>query len=162
MTTTVNINLAIDPSTMSADAAADYAATVMAKLTAPVSPTTAVGSAAHIIGIDKQLGRLTDHKPVFAPRVKRLHAELVKLGYTPTLPNSKKDPLPSYISYIDPVSGENLGNLNSEKFYVMRTALRDKLAKLDHFGSDSRYANCHVVSDAAVDAMLKVAAEQKA
>lgn len=112
----------------------------------------------------KQLKRLTDHAPMFAPRVHALHEQLVALGYVPKLPTplKAKGKLPSYISYLDPVTGENFGNVNSEKFYVMRKALRDELAALKHFGADARYAHCRLLGDESVAAVLKIATREKA
>jgi hypothetical protein len=98
---------------------------------------------------------------VFAPRVRRVHETLVKLGYTPTLPKSEKKELPSYVSYLDPDNGVNFGNLNSETFHVMRNDLRDELAALPHFGANKRYARCHLVTEEAVDALLKIAEREK-
>lgn len=39
----------------------------------------------------------------------------------------------------------------------MRSDLRDELAALPHFGANKRYARCHLVSEDAVDAVLKIA-----
>jgi hypothetical protein len=156
----ININLNIDPKALSADEVGEYAAAVYAKLTAELATSgtvVAVGSPAHVVGIDKQLGRLADFKPVFAPRVKALHNELVALGYQPRLPKSEKDALPSYISYVDPVSGDNLGNLNSERFTFMRGVLLEKLKGKPHMESNSRHASCRLVSEDAVKAVVKVA-----
>ncbi len=85
----------------------------------------------------------------------------MKLGYLPTLPKSKKDPLPSYISFIDPATGVNFGNINSEKFYVVRGDLLAELGAIKHFGADSRYAHVHLVSDDAVEALLKIAKRER-
>lgn len=155
----INLNLTIDPTTMSAADAGAYAAQMYATLTAELATpaSAATGTPAHIVGIDKQLGRLTDYRPVFAPRVKSLHTQLVALGYEPRLPTSVKDNVPSYLSYIDPATGSNLGNLNSERFTFMRGALRDKLKDQPHMQANERYASCHLVSDAAVTAVVNVA-----
>lgn len=124
---------------------------------APVKPVAAPGTL-----IDQQLKRLIDFTgPVVGERVRAVHERLQELGYTPTLPKSTNKTLPSYISYIDSKSGENFGNLNSTKFYVMRKALRDELAGMEHFGADQRYANIKLVSDDAVDALIKVAESVK-
>lgn len=161
---TIQVNVNIDPAALTPAQAGEYAAAVIAKLTTDLTatPTSAPGSAAHIVGIDKQLARLMDHNPAFAVRVKGLHYDLAGIGYVPTLPNSKQGQLPSYISYIDPVTGQNLGNLNSEKFYVMRAALREQLKDQLHFGADSRYAHCHLTSDEAVKAVAKLAKAEQA
>lgn len=159
---TVNINIQIDPKAMTAAEAAAYGAEVVAALTANLGTPAAmtVGTPAHIVGIDKQLGRLTDFAPVYAPRVKKLHHELVALGYVPTLPKSKKGQPPSYISYHD-AKGKNFGNLNSKTFVVMRGDLRDELEKHPLFGANPRYAYCELESDEAVAAVVKVAAAAK-
>ncbi len=154
------INVNVDAAAMSPEEAVAYCQAVIKGLTADddVPAKVTVGP---IKGLDKQLGRLLDHNPAFAPRVRTVHDELVKIGYVPTLPKSSKKELPSYISYIDPVTGENFGNLNSQKIYIMRGKLRDELAGLPHFGADSRYAHCHLTSDDAVEAVLKIADREK-
>jgi hypothetical protein len=157
----IHIVLNIDPAKTTPEEAVEWAITWAAKVnTAAASGATTVG-AGLIFGLDKQLGRLTDHQPVFAPRVRRVHETLVKLGYTPTLPKSEKKELPSYVSYLDPDNGVNFGNLNSETFHVMRNDLRDELAALPHFGANKRYARCHLVTEEAVDALLKIAEREK-
>ena len=158
-----NLNLNIDPSQMTAVEAGSYAAELMAELTDKLSTTTApAGSAAHIVGVDKQLGRLTDYPRSEAVRVKRVHAELTALGYIPTLPKPKNGgkTLPSYLSFRNPKTGKNLGNLNSRTFKVMRQDLRDALVKDPLFAAEPRYAYCELTSDAAVDAVVKVASDE--
>jgi len=159
----VQINLTIDPTVMTADEAGAYAACVVAKVAAELASGAgaATGSPAHIVGIDKQLARLTDYATTFAPHIKAAHAQLITAGYVPQLPNSKKDPLPPYISYIDPVTGQNLGNLNSERFVFMRGPLRAKLKDLLGFDSDSRYASRRVNGADGVAAVIKVAVVEK-
>ena len=49
----------------------------------------------------------------------------------------------------------------AQKFYVMRGELKTELEALPHFGSDSRYANVHLVNDDAVQALLKIAQREK-
>ena len=157
----IHIVLNVDPSKTTPEEAAEWAIAWAAKVnTAAVAEETTPGTGL-IFGLDKQLGRLTDHQPVFAPRVRRVHETLVKLGYTPTLPKSEKKDLPSYVSYLDPHNGVNFGNLNSETFHVMRGDLRDELSVLPHFGANKRYASCHLVSEDAVDALLKIAEREK-
>ncbi len=112
--------------------------------------------------LEKQLARLTDYAPVRAPRIQRTHHELVALGYVATLPKSGKDTLPSYISYVDPTTGENLGNLNSSSFMVMRKALSKELDGKPFFTSRGRYAQLELTGDAAIDALLTVASDQLA
>jgi hypothetical protein len=113
--------------------------------------------------VSVQLKRLTDFSPVFAARVRRVHEGLVELGYVPTLPRPRAGgPLPSYISYVDPVTGSNLGNLNSQKFYVMRRELRDELNGKPYVGADTRYANVSLVDDGAAAFVLRIARQQKA
>lgn len=162
--TTVHLNVNIDPTAITASQAGEYILALVAKLTSDLSamPPSLPGSAAHIVGIDSQLARLMDHNPAFAVRVRTLHNNLEGLGYVPTLPNSKKDPLPSYISYLDTITGRNLGNLNSERFTVMRGALRDRLNDQPHFSADDRYAHCQLTSDEAVRAVTMVAKDEKA
>lgn len=183
------IALSVDPSRTSPAEVATFAAATLEELTrtlaaagvaltgpapvaaAGVSAAGVVSAAAassalasgpgHIPGLAQQLGRLMDHNPVFAPRVQQVHDALVKLGYTPTLPKSAKATMPSYVSYIDPKTGLNLGNLNSEKFYVMRANLRDELAAQKHFGADQRYAHCHLTGPESVDALIEMAGKQK-
>ena len=157
----IQVQIAINASDMTADKAVEYVKNVVAGLSKTDGSSTPVVLSAPVFGLDKQLGRLLDHNPVFAKRVRAVHDQLIALDYVPTLPKSKKNPLPSYISYIDPVTGINLGNLNSEKFYVMRGELKTELKALPHFGSDSRYANVHLVSDEAVQALLKIAEREK-
>jgi len=157
----IHIVLNIDPSKTTPDEAVKWAITWAEKVKTATMPGETKATAGPIYGLDKQLGRLTDHQPMFAPRVRKVHETLVKLGYTPTLPKSTKKELPSYISYIDPANGVNFGNVNSEKFYVMRKALRDELAALPHFDADKRYAHCHLVSEAAVEGLLKIAEREK-
>ncbi|MDP3890495.1 hypothetical protein [Nocardioides sp.] len=155
----INLNINVDPSAITADEAGEYAAGVMARLTAEFGAGGAVtvGSPAHIVGLDKQLARLTEHEPVFAPRIKALHQELISLGYQPRLPKSEKDVPPPYISYIDPTTGKNLGNLNSERFTFMRGSLLAKLKGKPLMQANSRHASCHIVSEDAVKAVVKVA-----
>jgi hypothetical protein len=157
----IQVQIAISASEMTADKAVEYVKNVVAGLSKADGTGAPIVMSAPVFGLDKQLGRLLDHNPAFATRVRTLHDQLILLGYAPHLPKSKKDPLPSYISYIDPVDGANFGNLNSEKFYVMRGELKTELAALPHFGSDSRYANVHLVSDDAVQALLKIAEREK-
>lgn len=157
---TLTLALQVDPSVMTPDQAAEYAAAVLSKLTTAAAAAAAPGTAVHLVGIDKQLARLNDHDATFAPRVKRLHQELMKLGYTPKLPKSAKGTPPPYLSYVDPATGVNLGNLNSKTFHVMRTSLRDTL-KAAGFSANSRYAYRTLSSDAAVDEVLTVAKAEK-
>lgn len=157
----IQVQIAIDASEMTADKAVEYVKNIVAGLSKADGSSTPIVMSAPVFGLDKQLGRLLDHNPVFATRVRTVHDQLIALGYVPTLPKSKKNPLPSYISYIDPASGTNFGNLNSEKFYVMRGELKTELEALPHFGSDSRYANVHLVNDDAVQALLKIAQREK-
>lgn len=156
------LNLNIDPTKMTPAEAATYAADMLAELTKKLSaPAAPAGSPGHIVGIDKQLGRLADYPLSEAVRIKKVHAELTALGYVPTLPTSKKGgDLPSYLSYRHPTTGKNFGNLNSRTFKVMRKDLRDTLEKDKLFAAESRYAYCELTSDAAVDALIKVAADQ--
>jgi hypothetical protein len=58
---------------------------------------------------------------------------------------------------VDPVTGDNLGNLNSERFTFMRGALLDKLKDKPLMEANSRHASCRLVSDDAVKAVVKVA-----
>lgn len=153
---TLTLALHVDPTVLTPEQAAEYAAAVLSRLTATALPGTAV----HLVGIDKQLARLNDNEPTFAPRVKRLHQELMTLGYTPKLPKSDKGTPPPYISYIDPATGENIGNLNSRTFHVMRTSLRDSL-KATGFSANSRYAYRTLNDEAAVDAVVAVAKDVK-
>lgn len=145
----------IDASKMSPEGARAWVETF--KTTKDGVPTMK-GAIAPVTLIDQQLKRLVDFiGPVVGERVRAAHERLQELGYTPTLPKSTNKTLPSYISYIDSKSGENFGNLNSTKFYVMRRGLRNELASMEHFGADQRYANVKLVSDDAVDALIKVA-----
>jgi hypothetical protein len=162
---TVTCHINIDASRMTPREADDWLDGFVALRAAPKpTPGTATTLVTPIPGVDRQLARLTDFNPSFAARVRAVHAGLMELGYVPTLPKSKsgKKDLPSYLAYIDPVTGQNLGNLNSEKFYVMRGVMRDELAAREFFGADSRYAHIHLTSDAAVEALLRVGREQKA
>jgi hypothetical protein len=160
-TISLHAEVVIDPAVTTAAEAAAYLTTLsgLLGLTAPAG----AAPAGPVTVVDQQLDRLTNHSPMFASRLRKLHAALIALGYVPTLPKPKTagKPLPSYISYVDPTSGVNFGNANSEKFYVMRKDLRDELAALPQFGADSRYANCALVSDDAVDALLKIAEREK-
>ena len=160
-TPAINLNVNLDAATMDAETSAKYIADLIAELTLNLdnSGTSSVGTPAHIVGIDRQLGRLMDFDPVHAPRVKRLHNELVALGYTPTLPKSKKKLPPSYLSYLD-AKGNNFGNLNSKTFIVMRSHLRDSLADAALFDANPRYAFCELDSEEAVDAVLEVAKDE--
>jgi hypothetical protein len=156
------VQLRIDASVTSAEDAVAYIQTVVRGLNDPAAGSdVTVTVSTPVFGLDRQLGRLMDHNPAFAARVRKLHDGLVRIGYSPTLPKSSKDVLPSYISYIDPATGVNFGNLNSEKIYIQRRDLRDELKDQPHFGSDNRYANCHLTSDEAVQAVLEVAAREK-
>lgn len=113
--------------------------------------------------VERQLRRLTDFSPSFASRVRRVHDHLVEIGYVATLPSPRKSVrLPSYVSYVDPATGVNLGNLNSQKFYVMRRALRDALRGKPNVAVDSRYANIALVDDAAAALVVDLAKQQKA
>jgi len=155
--------VAVDPAVTTAEDAAAYVNKLAGLLGVPIAGVAGPGTAGPITVVDQQLTRLTNHSPMFSGRLRRLHEALVALGYVPTLPKPKTagKPLPSYVSYIDPKTGVNFGNANSEKFYVVRKDLRDELAALPHFGADSRYANCPLVSDDAVDALLKIAEREK-
>lgn len=137
-------------------------------LAAEWSPPRAAEAAPRVprgegVGIDAQLKRLTDFAPTWARFVRRAHEGLTELGYVATLPAPRKsDRLPSYIAYIDPATGKNLGNINSAAFYVMRRELRDELAGQPHVKVDSRYAHISLTGDAAVDLLLELARAQKA
>ena len=157
----IQVQIGIDASAIKADRAVEYIKDIIDGLGRGDGGGTPVVLSAPVFGLDKQLGRLLDHNPIFAKRVRVVHDQLIALGYVPTLPKSKKDPLPSYISYIDPVTGVNFGNLNSEKFYVMRGELKAELEGMPHFGSDSRYAHVHLVNEDAVQALLEIAKREK-
>jgi hypothetical protein len=157
----IRIVLNIDPSKSTPDEAAEWAIAWAQEFGAATMSGTTKTHAGPIYQVDEQLGRLTGLKPVFAPRVRKVHQTLINIGYTPTLPSStKKDP-PPYISYIDPDNGVNFGNLQSKTFYVMRKNLRDELAALPGFVSDRRYAHCSLDSEHAVDALLRIAEREK-
>ncbi|MDQ1684997.1 MAG: hypothetical protein QOC82_1734 [Frankiaceae bacterium] len=109
-----------------------------------------------------QLRRLTNATPAFRDRVERLHATLAEIGFTPTLPEPRKsNRVPSYLSYVDPVDGRNVGNINSTTFYLMRRELRDELAGQPHVAVDSRYAHVTLASDDAVDFVIDLARRLK-
>jgi hypothetical protein len=70
--------------------------------------------------------------------------------------------LPSYVSYVDPVSGKNLANLNSQRLVFMRAELRDQLVGQPHVKADARYAGVSLTTPDAVDFALSVAGKHKA
>ena len=115
---------------------------------------------APVFGLDKQLGSAARLHLVFATRVRTVDDQLIARGCADAA-EVEEEPPPNYVSYIDPVSGTNLGNLNSESFYVMRGELKTELEALPRSGSDSRYANVHLVNDDAVTALLKIAGREK-
>ncbi len=114
--------------------------------------------------ISKQLNRLQDHNPVFADRIQTLHDGLVALGYQPTVPvpRKPKEQLPSYLNYVDPVTGRNFGNANSQRLYIMRGELKSVLKDKPHVSTSGRYASIALLSDAAVNFALEVAKGCKA
>lgn len=157
---TASVTIQIDASKMTPEAARAWVETFETTTVATVA--TAKTITAPVTLIDQQLKRLVDFTgPVVGERVRAVHERLEKLGYTATLPKSTNKTLPSYISYIDNKTGENFGNLNSTKFYVMRKAMRDELDGMAYFGADQRYAHIKLASDDAVDALIKIAEREK-
>jgi hypothetical protein len=163
----LRLTLTVDPAVTSPEDAADWlrrfdarrAGAVPARVdTAPgVEP---VGGPLDTVGA--QLHRLTAFSPGYADRVRRIHEGLAELGYVATVPRPRRaEQPPSYLSYLDPASGRNLGNLNSEKFYVMRRDLRDELAEHPLVGADTRYAHVALVSDEAVEHVLSIARDHR-
>jgi hypothetical protein len=161
----ISVTVTIDAHQMTPAEAADWLAafdTLRAAATAASRQATTDDGQADD-PLERQLRRLTDFSPSFASRVRWVHGQLVLLGYVATLPDPRKSArLPSYISYVDPATGANLGNLNSQKFYVMRRPLRDVLKGQPHVEVDSRYANIALVDDDAASFLVELAKQQKA
>lgn len=161
----ISVTVTVDAQKMTPSEAADWLTAFEAlHATAAAAPRQAAthdGQADD--AIERQLRRLTDFSPSFASRVRWVHEQLVAVGYVATLPDPRKSArLPSYISYVDPATGANLGNLNSQKFYVMRRPLRDVLKGRPHVAVDSRYANIALVDDGAATFVIELATQQKA
>jgi hypothetical protein len=168
--------LADDPST-TAQWVNDFYAALPADLTELVAVTppggagstgdsaeeeTAGGSSAALLDVNGQLDRLKTFWPSFAGRLQRLHDGLVSLGYEPRVPEqrSSSSRQASYVSYVDPADGRNLGNTNSGTFYFMPKKLTEELAGHE-FVKVGRHASVHFDTDAKVHYILDVAKAHK-
>ncbi len=113
------------------------------------------------LDLDGQLQRLTGYWPTMAPRLLRIHGGLVELSYEPKVPDSRNSARPpSYVSYIDPVTGQNLGNTNSGTFYFMSKEVTDEIAGHE-FVKAGRYASVHFDTPEKVAYILEVARKKK-
>lgn len=119
------------------------------------------GATAPADEVAAQLERLAGYWPAYSGRLRRLHGSLVELGYEPHVPvQLSATRRASYISYLDPAGGRNLGNTNSGTFTFMRKDLRDSLAD-NPMVKVSRYATVHFDTEEAVDFILSVAEAER-
>jgi hypothetical protein len=159
----ITVTVAIDAQQMTPEQAADWLAVfeTLHATNAGSMQNTADDDDAD--AVEHQLRRLTDYSPSFASRVRWVHGQLLRIGYVATLPAPRKSSrLPSYVSYVDPATGVNLGNLNSQTFVVVRRALRDVLKDQPYVEVDSRYAKISLVDDDAASFLIELAKQQKA
>lgn len=119
------------------------------------------GSPPADLDVAGQLKRLREYWPEFSPRLTRLHAGLVDLGYRPTVPEQRASKrLASYIRYVDPVDGRGLCGTNSGTVTFTRKELIEELSGEPEV-KIGRYPTVHFDTEAKVDLILKVAAKHK-
>ena len=114
-----------------------------------------------IIDVEAQLKRFTGFWKARAPFLLRLHEGLVALGYEPKVPEKRTaEKTASYLSYIDPVDGRNLLNVNSGTAYFQRKDVGDALAGHPFLRRGPQPA-VEYDSDEKVDFLLEVAEKYK-
>jgi hypothetical protein len=120
-----------------------------------------VSASSDLTSVNAQLDRLAEYWPSFSARLRQLHDGLTAFGYEPLVPAQvSSNRRASYLSYIDPVDGRNIGNTNSGTFTFMRKELRDELGD-NPLVKVARYATVHFDSDEAVGFILSTAHQHK-
>lgn len=129
--------------------------------THPTTPADTANASTDPTAVGAQLHRLTANQPHLAPQLTALHQGLIVLGYLPQIPAHVSAPRhATYISYLDPATGRNLGNSNGRTFTFMRADLKKPLSG-HPLVKTARYATVPLHTPGAVDLVLTVADQEK-